>query len=189
MLKHYADNFKFLRSKIGFKIGILVFIQIIFIISSFIILTYYQSQSTYLGNSINIAGKNRFLTSNLIFSITEYFLEKSDISKIDNAIDQLESNILTVKQGGTISGIDLKPLPSEFSTDWDNVYQKWMSLKKIITKNVLKQNQIISPIVIVTTPSLSLSTSALDKNIKTTLEAQALSLVDSSNVLVTKLGE
>ena len=189
MLEYYLDAVKLIRSKIGKRIGILVFIQIFFIVISLVILSYYQSLTTYLGNSINIAGKNRFLTSNLIFSITEYFLEKSDISKIDNAIDQLESNILTLKQGGTISGIDLKPLPSEFSKDWDNVYQKWISLKTIITKNVLKQNQIISPIVEVTTPSLSLSTSALDKNIKTTLEAQALSLVDSSNVLVTKLGE
>jgi signal transduction histidine kinase len=189
MLEYYLDAVKLIRSKIGKRIGILVFIQIFFIVISLVILSYYQSLTTYLGNSINIAGKNRFLTSNLIFSITEYFLEKSDISKIDNAIDQLESNILTLKQGGTISGIDLKPLPSQFSKDWDNVYQKWISLKTIITKNVLKQNQIISPIVEVTTPSLSLSTSALDKNIKTTLEAQALSLVDSSNVLVTKLGE
>jgi hypothetical protein len=31
---------------------------------------------TYLGNSINIVGKNRFLTSNLMFSTTEYFREK-----------------------------------------------------------------------------------------------------------------
>ena len=58
---------------------------------------------TYLGNSINIAGKSRFLTSNLMFSTAEYFLENSssETSKIDNAIDQLESNILTLKNGGS----------------------------------------------------------------------------------------
>ena len=63
ILKHDANIFKFIRSKIGLKIGILVAIQIVFIISSFSILSYYESQGTYLGNSINIAGKNRFLTS------------------------------------------------------------------------------------------------------------------------------
>src|SRR5829696_2061495 len=132
MLKHYADNFKFIRSKIGFKIGTLVLIQIIFI-------TYYQSQSTYLGNSINIAGKNRFLTSNLMFSITEYFMDynNSDSSKIINAIDQLESNILILKQGGQISDINLKPLPSEFSNDWYNIYQKWSLLKTILTNTII----------------------------------------------------
>ena len=190
MLKYSADAFKLIRSKIGRRIGILVFIQIFFIVTSLLILSYYQSQMTYLGNSINIAGKNRFLTSNLMFSTAEYFMENSsDTSKIDTAIDQLESNILTLKDGGKISGVDLKPLPSEFSKDWDNIYQKWILLKTILTKNVLKQNQIISPIVVVTTPSFSSSSLSIDKNIKTTLEAEALSLVDSSNVLVTKLGE
>jgi hypothetical protein len=134
---------------------------------------------TYLENSINIAGKNRFLTSNLMFSTAEYFMENSsETSKIDSAIDQLESNILTLKDGGKISGIDLKPLPPDFSRDWDDVYQKWILLKTILTNNILKQNQIISPAAaVVTHPSLSLSSSStisIDKNIKTTLETAAL---------------
>jgi signal transduction histidine kinase len=189
MLKHYADNFKFLRSKIGFKIGILVFIQIIFIISSFIILTYYQSQSTYLGNSINIAGKNRFLTSNLMFSITEYFIENnSDSSKINYAIDQLESNILVLKHGGKISEIDLKPLPSEFLDDWYNIYQKWRLLKSL-TNPIINENQIINPAILFTTTTTSSTTeNEIDTFIKT-IQTGALPLVNSSNVLVTKLGE
>ena len=194
MLKHYADNFKFIRSKIGFKIGTLVLIQIIFIISSFIILTYYQSQSTYLGNSINIAGKNRFLTSNLMFSITEYFMDdnNSDSSKIINAIDQLESNILILKQGGQISDINLKPLPSEFSNDWYNIYQKWSLLKTILTNTIIKENQIINSAVLVTTTATTATSSTPEKQIDTfikTIQTGALPLVNSSNVLVTKLGE
>ena len=198
MLKHYADNFKFIRSKISFKIGTLVLIQIIFIISSFIILTYYQSQSTYLGNSINIAGKNRFLTSNLMFSITEYFMDdnNSDSSKIINAIDQLESNILILKQGGQISDIDLKPLPSEFSNDWSNIYQKWSLLKTILTNTIIKENQIITSAVLVTTTATTTATATtsstpeqqIDTFIKT-IQTGALPFVNSSNQLVTKLGE
>jgi len=61
MLEYTADAFKLVRSKIGRRIGILVFIQIFFIVTSLVILSYYQSQMTYLGNSINIAGKNRFM--------------------------------------------------------------------------------------------------------------------------------
>jgi signal transduction histidine kinase len=154
---------------------------------------------TYLGNSINIAGKNRFLTSNLMFSTAEYFMQNSsDISKINTAIDQLESNILTLKYGGKISDIDLKPLPSEFSNDWYNIYQKWIELKSTLSNNILKQNQMTNSIEVGITSSASLPSSsstisttaiAVDNNIKTTLEAEALSLVDSSNVLVTKLGE
>jgi signal transduction histidine kinase len=193
MLEYSADAFKLIRSKIGKRIGILVFIQIFFIVISLVILSYYQSQMTYLGNSINIAGKNRFLTSNLMLSTTEYFIENSiNTSKIDNAITQLESNILTLKNGGMISDINLKPLPPEFSKDWDHIYQKWILLKTILSNNILIQNQIISPVGLVTTSfssSSSLILISIDKNIKTTLETEALSLVNSSNVLVTKLGE
>ena len=114
-----------------YTLGKILFIKILskfFIVTSLVILSIYQSQMTYLGNSINIAGKNRFLTSNLMFSTAEYFMENSssETSKIDTAIDQLESNILTLKNGAYISGIDLKPLPPEFSKDWDNIYQKWI---------------------------------------------------------------
>ena len=74
VLKYYANTL--IHSKIGSKIVIFVFILIILVITNFIIFSYYQSQMTYLGNSINIAGKNRFLTSNLMFQISEYlFIE------------------------------------------------------------------------------------------------------------------
>jgi adenine-specific DNA methylase len=99
-----------IRSKIGLKIGLLVVIQIAFVICSFSILSYYESQGTHLGNSINIAGKNRFLTSNLLLQISEYFSQganNSDQSKIRFAMNQLKSNILALKQGGMISDIDL----------------------------------------------------------------------------------
>ena len=194
MLDYSADAFKFLRSKLGRRIGILVFIQIFFIIISLVILSYYQSQMTYLGNSINIAGKNRFLTSNLMLSTTEYFAENSgNISKVETAIDQLESNILILKNGGKTSDINLKPLSSEFSKDWDNINQKWIILKTILSNNILKESQINDPVgggvVTISSPFSSSSSTPLDKNIKTALEAEALSLVNSSNVLVTKLGE
>ena len=58
---------------------------------------------TYLGNSINIAGKNRFLLLILCLAQQNIFMENSssETSKIDNAIDQLESNILTLKMVAT----------------------------------------------------------------------------------------
>jgi len=191
MLEYSADAFKLLRSKIGRRIVILVFIQIFFIIISMIIVSYYQSQMTYLGNSINMAGKNRFLSSNLMYDTAEFLRNSSDISNINSGIKELETNILTLKQGGKISDIELKPLPDEFFNDWDNIYKKWILLKTTLTNNILKESQINNPVGgVVTISSFSSSSSTSpDKNIKTILEAEALSLVNSSNVLVTKLGE
>ena len=190
MLKYNANAFRLIRSKIGQKIGVLVVIQIIFIITSFSILSYYESLGTYLGNSINIAGKNRFLTSNLMIHMSEYFLAGSSdvskithVSKINSAVHQLESNILALRQGGKVSNIDLKPLPSEFFYDWNIIYQKWVSLKTILANNIIKPNEKINP------ATATITTAAIDKVMKTTLETNALSLVDSSNALVTKLAE
>jgi signal transduction histidine kinase len=196
MLKYYNNTLRFIRSKIGLKIGLLVFIQIFFIIISLVILSYYQSQMTYLGNSINIAGKNRFLTSNLMFSTADYFLgNNNDISNINAAINELEANVLILKNGGKISDIDLKPLPSEFSNDWNSIYQKWILLKTILlSNNILKETQIITNTSTVAevssrTVQASSSSSDINKTIKTILETGALPLVNSSNVLVSKLGE
>ena len=205
MLEYSADAFKLLRSKIGRRIVILVFIQIFFIIISLIIVSYYQSQMTYLGNSINMAGKNRFLSSNLMYDTAEFFLgNSSDISNINSGIKELETNILTLKQGGKISDIELKPLPDEFSTDWDNIYQKWILLKTTLTNNILKESQTRSSMVVkvvaseTSAPSsLSLSSSSsspsseleINNIIKTIKEGGVTPLVNSSNVLVTKLGE
>jgi signal transduction histidine kinase len=180
MLKYYTNNFEFIRSKIGSKIVVFVFILVILVITSFIIFSYYQSQMTYLGNSINIAGKNRFLTSNLMFDISEYLFENSnkDVSKINSAINQLESNILALRQGGNnISGIDLKPLPTEFLDDWNIIYQKWLQLKTIVVNNIIKSDDGITTL-----------EKSIDKGKEEiAIETEALSLVDSSNILVTKL--
>ena len=189
MLKHGANAFRLIRSKIGLKIAILVVIQVIFIITSFSILSYYQSQGTYLGNSINIAGKNRFLTSNLMLQTLEYSFEGSnsgnDVSKINSAIDQLETNILALREGGKVSDVDLKPLPSVFLDNWNTIYQKWVSLKTTITKNIIEPNEKIDPAATTATTT----TTTIDKDIKTILETRTVSLVDSSNALVTQLGE
>ncbi|HET9807403.1 MAG TPA: HAMP domain-containing sensor histidine kinase [Nitrososphaeraceae archaeon] len=151
-----------------------------------------------------MAGKNRFLSSNLMYDTAEFLLgNNSDISNINSDIKELETNILTLKQGGKISDIELKPLPDEFSNDWDNIYQKWILLKTTLTNNVLKESQTRSSMVekVVASEtsapsSLSLSSSSspsseleINNIIKTIKERRVTPLVNSSNVLVTKLGE
>ena len=139
-----------------------------------------------------------------MYDTAEFFLgNSSDISNINSGIKELETNILTLKQGGKISDIELKPLPDEFSNDWDNIYQKWILLKTTLTNNILKESQTRSSMGVkvvaseTSAPSsLSLSSSSspsseleINNIIKTIKERRALPLVNSSNVLVTKLGE
>src|SRR6266480_7508965 len=90
-----------INSRILLKITLLVLIEILLIVSSFGTLVYFQSQQSSLGNSINIAGKNRYLTANVLLQTEKYLYGlSSDTLQLKEAMRSLESNILILKQGG-----------------------------------------------------------------------------------------
>ena len=64
--------FENIRSKVVVKIGLLIIIETLFIIGSFGTLAYFQSEDSALGNSIIIAGRNRYLTGNALFEAEKY---------------------------------------------------------------------------------------------------------------------
>src|SRR5689334_1055339 len=124
-------------------------IIIAFIISSFATLAYLQSHQTLLGNSINIAGKNRFLTMNLLYQASEYLNEvyffypssspiSKGVSRVNDAMNNLNSNIMILREGGMIGGIELKPLPSKFLDSWKRIDRNWNSYKSFILDSVIQ---------------------------------------------------
>ena len=119
----------------------MVIIEIILIVASFGVLAYFQSQQSSLGNSINIAGKNRYLTANLFYKQKYLYGLSSDTSQLKVAMNNLESNIIALKQGGMISGIDLKPLPSNFLDLWNIVDGRWNGFKTYVTNKLLTSPQ------------------------------------------------
>lgn len=172
-----------LRSKIVVKVGLLILIQTVCIISSFGILAYFQSVDSSLGNSINIAGKNRYLTANLLLNAERYLDSPNpadqDLAKLKAATDSLESNIMVLKQGGKISGIDLNPLSSEFLGSWDEINRKWQGFNKFINDKIIG-----------TSDQLTITTQRQQgQSVKTELELMAQDLINSSDTLVTRLGQ
>jgi len=173
-----------INSKILLKITLLVIIEIILIAGSFGALAYFQSQQLSLGNSINIAGKNRYLTSNLLLQTEKYLDGTSDASQLKAAMNGLQSNIITLKQGGKISGVDLKSLDSEFFELWKNVNRNWNLYKTSVTQILTPYRQAKA-----TTSSLTTTTKAIDQlSLKKQFESMASSLIASSDRLVTELG-
>ena len=165
-----------INSKILLKITLLVVIEIILIVGSFCVLAYFQSQQSSLGNSINIAGKNRYLTANLLLQSEKYLYGlSSDTSQLKVAMNSLESNIIALKQGGIISGIDLKPLPSNLLDLWNTADGKWNVFKTYVT------NKLLTPPQAGTTMDQSIT--------RKVFESMASTLVDSSDKLATLLGQ
>jgi len=129
-----------------------------------------------LGNSINIAGKNRYLTANLLLQSEKYLYGlSSDTSQLKVAMNSLESNIIALKQGGMISGIDLKPLPSSLLDLWNTADGKWNVFKTYVT------NKLVTP------PQ---ARTAMDQSTtRKVFESMASDLVESYDKLATQLGQ
>ena len=173
-----ATRFGGFSSRIITKIGILVVIEIIIILSSFVILVYFESQGTLLGNSINIAGKNRFLTANVQLASEEYQSGSLSLMDLQNSTEALQSNILALKQGGSYAGLELRPLPSQFLNYWDVISQNWNDYKSSVVEEIIKPMQAAREI-----PSAEQLTSGKD------LKTKSVALISSSDLMVTKLAE
>ena len=160
-------------------------------------LAYFQSQQSSLGNSINIAGKNRYLTASLLLQTEKYLDGSLDALQLKAAMNNLESNIITLKQGGMISGIDLKPLPSAFLDTWRTIVQNWNAYKTSVIQNVLfisphqevKAITTSSPATTTTTTTITKETAIGQSLAKERLESMASNLGSSSDILVTQLGQ
>ena len=118
-----------INSKIILKISIFIFIEIILTIGSFGILAYFQSQASSIGNSINIAGKNRYLTATLLLQTEKYLDGSSNVSQLKDAMNNLQSNII---------GVNLRPLPSDFLDLSRGIDYDWSVFKTSITDNIMK---------------------------------------------------
>ena len=167
-----------ISSKVVSKIAILVILEIILIIGSFGVLSYFQSQQSSLANTINIAGKNRYLTSNLLLQTERYLDGTSNILQLNTAINELQSNIMTLKQGGAISGIQLQPLPVAFYDVWNTINTKWTTFKTLIYNSLIIQgheNRV---------KAINYSTTTRQQ-----LNLLASDLIGTSDTLVTQLAE
>jgi signal transduction histidine kinase len=188
-----------INSKILSKITLLVVIEIVLVVCSFSILAYFQSEQSSLGNSINIAGKNRYLTANLLLQTEKYLyglafsappVATSDALQLKDAISSLESNIMTLKQGGKISGVNLKPLPANLLPLWNSVDNRFNIYKTYLTNNKLLTLPSEPRTVITVTTTNATKTTTIDQSlVRKEIEPMASSLIESSDRLVTLLGQ
>lgn len=121
------------------KISLLVSFQIIIIIISFFTLIVLEYEKTNLGHSVNISGKNRFLTESLQLEIFKYMDGSSTEQQVLESKQKLEQNIILLKNGGKINDLNLTPLSSVFVnelTDLENKFQEYtINVEKILEEN------------------------------------------------------
>ena len=109
--------------KINNKIILIVFLQVVLIISSFLIISFLESKQQKFEETINIYIQIRQLSDKLIFESAQYL---NDIPYADphSIAEQILSNISIVKNGGMYGDLTLSPLPSNFIPLHDTLEQE-----------------------------------------------------------------
>ena len=153
------------------KISIIVICQIGLIMGSFLSVAIWESQFSLLGNSVNVAGKNRLLTSQFLEEVKDKAYVKMPDADPEEKLEKLEQNILFLQYGGEQDNLKLKPLDEQFQNDWELVYSNFQNLKSNYESfKSISDEQTLSPFDI------------------TTLEIDSLILISTSDNLVHKMG-
>jgi signal transduction histidine kinase len=183
------------KDKIIFRLAILIVIEVVLVVSSFGISTYIESQSTATGNTINIAGRNRYLTSNFLLELEKVSQGSAHIENLRNAADALNTNILFLRSGGHIASssgnIFLEPLSAKYLDKWDEISEKGSALNQYV--GLLGQGVTTSTASNASTTELQLtppiSSPAESLKDTTSIETTASQLIASSDDLTHQLSE
>ena len=111
------------------KVTIIIVCQIFLILGSFITLAVFESQNALLGNSINVAGKNRFLASQFIDEVKNFNYLKNPEADPEEKLIALEENIYLLKNGGMLNEQEIPILDVQFEQDWAIVQDSFNGLK------------------------------------------------------------
>jgi len=116
------------KSKTQAKITIIILLQISLIVVSAIIITYAESNTTLIGNSINVVGNIGFLSEHVVTEIQKYSLGDNFEGTPTLALSNLKDHIYSIKIGGFIKNLELEPLPLKFHSEWEDLrksFQKY----------------------------------------------------------------
>ncbi len=170
------------------------------VVSSFGLSTYIQSQSTHIGNTINIAGRNRYLTSNFLLELEKVNQSIAQIEDLREVAGALNTNILLLRSGGHIASssgdIFLTPLPAKYLDKWYEISEKGTTLKQYVRQleqgvATSEASNVSSTSIKKNEPQLSSSSSNSAEALKDTasIESTASQLIASSDDLTRQLSE
>jgi signal transduction histidine kinase len=193
----------FLKDRIIFKLAILIAIEVLLVVGSFGVSTYIESQSTAIGNTINLAGKNRYLTSNLLLRFEKVNDGSAQIESLRNASDALDENISFLRSGGNVSpssssssssdNIFLTPLSSKYFGKWNEINENRIALNLYAELLGQPDNTNVASTGNGRTSEPQLTSSSTTPteffNDMTSIQSTASQLIASSDDLTRQLGE
>jgi len=110
-------------------------------------------------------------------------------------MNNLNANLLALRDGGKSSNVELEPLPSKYLDSWKMINNNWNRLTTFITYDILKpaqqqqrQQPQLKTLATASIPTTAFAAAAkLYQSTKIKLESLALNVINSSDRLVTQL--
>lgn len=124
------------------KISVIIAIQIAIILSSFLSLQALESEKTFLGNAVNVAGKDRFLTANVLVKLQNYNIGGESQENLILELKNYENNLMFLKNGGSESGLKIDPLDTKFQPQWEVIYNSFVKYNEKITEFIRSEPDI-----------------------------------------------
>ena len=125
------------------KVAVLVALQITLIITSFLIIVYFESRTNLTGNIVNIAGKNRLLASLVQIELNHALFDDDhgqEGERVLDALARLEENIHHLRHGGSINGIEIAPVPLRFDGDLSSIEDRFRQYHDMVTMLVSEKS-------------------------------------------------
>lgn len=157
--------------KVNTKISLIVIFQISLIIGSFLSMAILESQMSLTGNSVNVAGKNRLLTSQFLNEVKDSVYVKNSQVEPEIKLNELKENIILLKNGGTDKNIEIKKLDKKFINQWNDVSQQFEALESNYEQ--IKDNG---------------DDSIIDSSTISVIENHTILLISFSDILVEQIG-
>ena len=121
------------------KISILVSVQIVLILGSFLVVAYLETTKALHGNLVNVSGKNRFLAGEIKNEINHSVFHVGTTMGFDS-INTLRDNLQFLKIGGTSQDIELEPLNSKYNEEWEMLWAQYIQLDRALASVYVNEN-------------------------------------------------
>jgi signal transduction histidine kinase len=96
-------------------------IQIIFVISTVGYIIYEESKVNFVGEHVNLVGKNSYLSELVIHKMTETAIDPNHYLEFREAFNQSKENISLLKNGVVINNKIIPPLPEKYQEGIDTL--------------------------------------------------------------------
>ncbi len=123
------------------RVIILVSLQIVLIIVSFLVIVHFESQNSLAGKIVNISGKNRVLTSTVLLEMHHTLVYNQTQDEVLESIRILSDNMEILRMHIAPTQMEESRFPAQFDTDWNIMWEKFGKYKTDILY-VIKQDTI-----------------------------------------------